>query len=912
MTHHRSALRSLLVGSAALVATVGLAVAAPPSGASRPGDGARFDTWVGYDVGRAPADVAGVDLNGDSLPDAVWARDDFSGNSISVTMNLGEGTLGSPRTYPTGAQSTGLVAADLDEDGDTDLAVSSRGNGYDNDSVDLFFNDGSGVLTPATTPGGFGPEAISGGDVDDDGDVDLVLANYWGQPQSSVSILRNDGTGTFAAEEVVELPDRVSDVAIGDLTGDGATDLATVLPTADASGYALHVMERGAGDTFQPDATPQEFPLTTNGGTGSGGATLAPADLDDDGDLDIAVSGAAATEHVVLLNQGAGSFTADAYESRIVRVTTSDLDADGDVDLVGVGGGGGVAGTALVQRNAGDGTFGPVETFVTGSDPVGVTVADLQDDGRPDLLVAAREIGTGVVHLQHGDGSFGAPQGGVLFAPSVDVATGDVDSDGDVDVAAAMGGPFGDGDTIEVRLNSGDGTLGAGPTLASGGTDPRSLVSGDLDDDGDADLSWLVGRGSAQQVAAASSNGDGTFATAVLHAVPTCSDHLSLGDVDDDGDLDQIVGNEDFGCASDFDAVSVSRNNGDGAFPGEPQLVTMSFFPTDTDVSDMNNDGVADLVGGGSGQGGQDDMAVALGNGDGSFAAPVLSSTGLEHREIVVRDLDADGSPDVTSIAGDQGIVVMHGDGAGGFASYDVLAGEQISGYRNAVGLAIGDLDGDRIPDIAVANETGSDVGIHVGLGDGTFEARQVRYGMRPRVTDVELADLDGDGVLDIVSPAQLPAAGFARTRSATRAPDDAPGLTLLLGNRPACTIVGTGRDDVLVGTRGADVICGRGGDDRLVGRGASDVLRGGGGRDRLLGGPGVDVLAGDAGRDVLGGGPDDDLLRGGTGGDVLRGQQGRDVVDLLDRVRGNDRGVGGPGRDHCRSDRRDRLSGCR
>ena len=930
--HRRSSRRACRVCSIVLVAVVALIVASPPGGASRPGDGQRFDTWVGYDVGRAPAAVVGADLDGDSLADAAWIRDDFFDNSITVTLNLGEGTLGTSRTYATGSQSTGLAAADLDGDRDVDLAVSSRGNDYNNGTVDLFFNDGAGTFTRATARGGSGPEAITGGDFDDDGDADLVLANYWGQ-RSSVSILRNDGSGGFGAEEEVDLPRRVSDVAVGDVTGDDVTDIAAVLPTADDTAYLLHVVERGPDGAFAPDAAPQRFPMSTNGGTGGGGAALAPADLDEDGDLDLAASGVAASEHVVLLNRGDGSFTVDSYQSRVARLVTSDMDGDADVDLVGVGGGGGVAGTALVQRNTGDGTFGPVETFVTGSNPVDLATADLQNDGRLDVLVAARDIGAGVVHRQREDGSFGAPEGGRLFAPSVDVATGDVDADGDVDVAAAMGGPFGDAETIEVRLNLGDGTLDGGPALAAGGADPRSLVSGDLDADGDADLSWLVGHGSAQRVAAAESNGDGTYASAVLHAVPTCSDHLSLGDVDDDGDLDQVVGNEDFGCETDSDAVSITLNNGSGRFPGPAQLVTMTHFPTDTEVADMNDDGVADLVGGGSGQGGQDDMAVALGNGDGSFADPILTSTGLAHRELVVRDLDADGWRDVASIASDQGVVVLRGNGGGGFSSHEVLAGERISGYRNAVGLAIGDVDGDRIPDIAVANETGSDVGIHSGLGDGTFEPSQVRYGMRPRVTDVELADLDRDGILDVISPAQLPSSGFARVSGGTRAvarvravartadaqptelgaaASPGPGLTLLLGNEPVCTIVGTKGRDTLIGTRAGDVICGRGGRDRVLGGGAGDVLRGGSGNDRVRGGPGVDVVSGHAGEDDVRGGAGVDFLRGGTGPDVLRGGQGRDVVDLFDGVEANDRGVGGTESDHCRADRHDLLSGCR
>ncbi|MDQ3663416.1 MAG: hypothetical protein M3353_01980, partial [Actinomycetota bacterium] len=111
------------------------------------------------------------------------------------------------------------------------------------------------------------------------------------------------------------------------------------------------------------------------------------------------------------------------------------------------------------------------------------------------------------------------------------------------------------------------------------------------------------------------------------------------------------------------------------------------------------------------------------------------------------------------------------------------------------------------------------------GQPAATFDQRQVRYGMRPRVTDVALADLDGNGVLDVVSPAQLPSG--ARTTGKTAAAPR-PGLTLLLGSQPVCTVTGTAGADVLVGTRRTDVICGLGGNDELRGVRGGDVLRGG------------------------------------------------------------------------------------
>lgn len=123
-----------------------------------------------------------------------------------------------------------------------------------------------------------------------------------------------------------------------------------------------------------------------------------------------------------------------------------------------------------------------------------------------------------------------------------------------------------------------------------------------------------------------------------------------------------------------------------------------------------------------------------------------------------------------------------------------------------------------------------------------------------------------------------------------------APGHYASNGER--CTIVGTGKADVLKGTRGKDVICGRGGNDTIRGAGGNDVLDGGSGRDRLAGdagndrvyggggddtqngGAGRDALVGGRGSDVLVGGGDPDTLKGDSGNDDLNGQAGKDTLD--------------------------------
>ena len=328
-----------------------------------------------------------------------------------------------------------------------------------------------------------------------------------------MSVLRNDGPGQFTEERTI-VGNRVHDTVIGDVTGDGSTDIAAVRLDEDTHRrHELHVLEQRPNGTFAPDSDPQLFDASTNGGVGT--PRVAGGDLDGDGDLDLVVSGAI-FEQAVLLNSDAapGDLAVLHYPGGSVSTRIVDMDGDGDRDVVGADGGGGVAGTLAVRRNAGDGTFGPRQELVTGRDPWAVAVSDLDGDGRPDVLVPSRETGTGITHLQGADGRLGAPPAGQLFAPSVDVATGDVDGDGDQDVAAVEG-DFTSGDTIDVMHNSGSGELTRVERVAAGGIDPRSLVTGDLDDDGDLDLSWLVGHGQFQRVATLARRRDG-----VRSAVP--------------------------------------------------------------------------------------------------------------------------------------------------------------------------------------------------------------------------------------------------------------------------------------------------------------------------------------------------------------------------------------------------------
>lgn len=836
----------------------------PLTGASAadPGDAGRFDTWAGYQVGRYPVDALAGDFNEDGAPDVAWVRSDFADNALSVTLNLGDGTMGDPRTFDTSVEeATDGVVTDLDGDGHLDVAIVSD-VGFHNDVIDLYLGDGSGDFAHRAATGGDGPRDVTAADLDADGDADLALTNYWSE-DDSLSVLLNNGDATFAPEVRYRLDSRPLGVVASDIDGDDDLDLVAASAGFSSIALAIYPLVNDGDGTLTP-APRQEIDEEM------GHPMLAVGDLDGDGDEDLALSGTQTDAHYFLFNDGAGTYAPVADRTGGLDsgdVEVGDLEPDGDIDVVSATYGSGQAGDITIFRNAGGGTF-TSERLLSSLEPRGLAVADFTGDGMLDLAAANRVSFLGVVHPGGPDGVFPVPPQAVTAAPPYKITTGDLDGDGDPDIAATTSAQTFTSD-IQVLLNDGTGVLVAGPTFPPGGI-AQSIDAADFDLDGDDDLVWEVRGFQGEDMGVALSNGDGTFAPPQLFDVTDCElGQLSAADMDGDGDPDILLPHDyPFGCDQPAN-VRIVPSNGDGTF-GAAFDVATAFTPDMAIGADMNGDGLNDVVTAHAVVLPGTDVSVALNAGDGRFAPPVEIVSGQGHHEVAAADLDGDGDTDLATVDLFDGASVFLNDGSGTAYDVDQLLGEDFSGALQGLAVAIGDIDSDGRADVVVANRDANDIGVWFNSGGGSFQQDALHYGVNTNVNDLELADFNGDGLIDIAVPNASPNAGAGADAPARR------GVSVLLNvgsgtQPPACTIRGTPGNDTLTGTSRNDVICGGAG---------NDVINGGPGDDVILGGPGNDRIRGDAGKDTLSGGDGADTLQGGGGADQLIGGPGMDRCD--------------------------------
>jgi len=407
---------------------------------------------------------------------------------------------------------------------------------------------------------------------------------------------------------------------------------------------------------------------------------------------------------------------------------------------------------ATRQKSSSSGlNFAPAVTYDSGGlETVSVAVADVNGDGKPDLLVAnycasgnscnnTNYAGVVGVLLGNGDGTF---QTAVLYGSGgyygESVAVADVNGDGKPDLvvannctSAGSGGCTNFAGVVGVLLGNGDGTFQTAVPYGSGGYDADSVVVADVNGDGKPDLVVTNRCADANcqngTVAVLLANGDGTFQTAVAYSSGGWYTSLvAVADVNGDGKPDLAVANTCIESSSNCPngAVGVLLGNGDGTFQTAVNYGSGGWYTYSVAVADVNGDGKADLLLANEfpiGDYDDGEAAVLLGNGDGTFqTAATYLSGGSAATSVAVADVNGDGKPDLvvancgasgtnTCQKGTVGVLLGNGDG-----TFQTAVAYSSGGFQ-AYSVAVTDVNGDGKPDLLVANtgyETDGSVGV--------------------------------------------------------------------------------------------------------------------------------------------------------------------------------------------------------
>ncbi|HEU5182264.1 MAG TPA: VCBS repeat-containing protein [Candidatus Polarisedimenticolia bacterium] len=582
---------------------------------------------------------------------------------------------------------------------------------------------------------------------------------------SGLLILFFSGVGAVRAESlfsnpIYDLPAKSTFILSADLSQDNRPDLI-----AASSGRILVWLGLPEGKLGPPVVW----------STASGQASVAIGDFNGDAIPDLAQPSTDPQAGAqVLFGRGGGTFGAARFLSisgshQNDSIATGDLNGDGKDDLAV---GSKALGKIWIALSRGEGSFDSPALLSSGVFGDSLAIVDLNGDGKRDLITAdtlaappAQPSQPGFIRVFPGlgDGRFGAPiSTGVGIFP-VSLAVADLNHDGKQDVVVAN--CF--SNDVSILLGQGNGALAPQPSvLIQGSSGPQSVLAQDLDGDGHPDLAVGAGRmpqppiipslqsltsqNPEEDISLFRGRGDGSFEAPTMSRSWGEASDLAIGDFDGDSRPDLTALNSDL-------TIVLLLSNGDGTFGKDSDRVSFGAgaLLSSLNTADFNRDGMADLATLNYPLPGQlGGIHVRLGLGNGTFdpterVTVLQSSTSYLLPPNAVGDFDGDGDSDLVLLDrsfGRLAVTILLGNGDGTFTRYGSYS---VPGRPLAV--AIADFDYDMIQDLAVATND-SVVTVVKGIGDGTFtQVSTFPVNTVPLEHGMAAADFNGDNYMDLV-----------------------------------------------------------------------------------------------------------------------------------------------------------------
>jgi hypothetical protein len=551
--------------------------------------------------------------------------------------------------------------------------------------------DGAGNFgTPTTFTVGTSPRRIVKADFNGDGKIDLATANY---ASSNVSILLGNGMGGFAVSNFTSGVGPV-DLKVADFNLDGKTDVATA--NLDASTISV-LLNNGAGGLGAP---------THAAIGGSGISAIATGDLNNDGKDDLVTANTSSNNLSIFFGNGTGGFAAPTFKSIVqpTYVAVGRLNSDGNLDLVTT------SNLLNITRMLGDGAGGFTSLTPHGNGREFVTISDVDQDGKADVLV----VNNSMIRVLYGDGTgqLTNSRDAIVGAESRAAVVADFNRDGLMDLAATSIV------NLSVSVSLGTSARGFRSPAIVGSEWPSFLVVADFNNDGRDDVVSMDSTGGIDTNLRIDNGANDNGALASATALPLGGDGaevLVAGDFNNDGRLDIAAPSV---TGSSFGIIYVGLNNGT-MDPFDFNTYSTGFISTSLAAGDFNHDNKLDLA-----AASDSGVRILTGNGLGGFALTAsYTITGATPLMITKGDFNNDGHLDLVTANTGTSLSMLLGDGAGGFGSPTTMQNvfAPLSTPNHTQPMTTGDFNLDGKLDLAIAPNPLQQGSVLLGTGTGGF-----------------------------------------------------------------------------------------------------------------------------------------------------------------------------------------------